>query len=128
MALHALTVEVVLTEINCGECGGTYAINERYRLQQYQKGGCWTCPYCKTGWGYSQDNENSKLKQKLEEQIREATRQAERAQRAEQDAAKKTKKLKRLEKRVHAGVCPCCTRTFQNLQRHMKTKHPEGIA
>jgi hypothetical protein len=22
-------------------------------------------------------------------------------------------------------VCPCCQRSFQNLSRHMKTKHPE---
>lgn len=35
------------------------------------------------------------------------------------------KEAKRLKKRVSAGVCPCCTRTFQNLQRHMATKHPE---
>jgi hypothetical protein len=22
------------------------------------------------------------------------------------------------------GVCPCCNRTFQQLARHMKAKHP----
>jgi uncharacterized Zn-finger protein len=27
--------------------------------------------------------------------------------------------------RVKAGVCPCCNRTFQNLVRHMETKHPD---
>jgi hypothetical protein len=27
--------------------------------------------------------------------------------------------------RVSNGVCPCCKRSFQNLLRHMKTKHPE---
>src|SRR5262245_22389812 len=27
-------------------------------------------------------------------------------------------------KRVAAGVCPCCNRSFVQLQRHMKTKHP----
>lgn len=26
-------------------------------------------------------------------------------------------------KRVHVGVCPECKRTFQNLARHMETKH-----
>lgn len=29
-----------------------------------------------------------------------------------------------LKNRVKNGVCPCCHRTFQNLQRHMHTKHP----
>lgn len=29
----------------------------------------------------------------------------------------------RLRNRVANGVCPCCNRTFINLQRHMATKH-----
>lgn len=27
--------------------------------------------------------------------------------------------------RVKNGVCPCCNRSFTDLQRHFKTKHPE---
>jgi hypothetical protein len=30
----------------------------------------------------------------------------------------------RMRNRVGAGVCPCCTRSFGNLARHMKSKHP----
>lgn len=33
--------------------------------------------------------------------------------------------LTRVRNRIKHGVCPCCTRTFQDLSRHMKTKHPE---
>lgn len=29
----------------------------------------------------------------------------------------------RIKNRVANGVCPCCNRTFVNLQRHMATKH-----
>jgi hypothetical protein len=36
--------------------------------------------------------------------------------------------LTRHKKRASAGVCPCCNRTFQQLARHMKTKHPDYIA
>lgn len=35
-----------------------------------------------------------------------------------------TRKRKQLV-RVKAGVCPCCNRTFQQLARHMKAKHPD---
>jgi len=35
------------------------------------------------------------------------------------DAAKAQRKLKR----VHRGVCPDCNRSFENLARHMHTKH-----
>lgn len=33
-------------------------------------------------------------------------------------------KLKAQTTRVKNGVCPCCNRSFQNLKRHMNTKHP----
>jgi hypothetical protein len=33
--------------------------------------------------------------------------------------------LTRQKKRIAAGVCPCCHRTFKQLARHMKAKHPD---
>lgn len=30
----------------------------------------------------------------------------------------------KVKRRVGNGVCPCCNRTFQDLARHMETKHP----
>jgi hypothetical protein len=33
--------------------------------------------------------------------------------------------LTRQRKRSVAGACPCCNRTFQQLARHMKSKHPQ---
>jgi hypothetical protein len=35
--------------------------------------------------------------------------------------------LTRAKRRSAAGVCPCCHRTFQQLARHMKTKHPDYV-
>lgn len=40
-------------------------------------------------------------------------------------ASEREAKVTRIKNRVGNGVCPCCNRTFQNLQRHMHTKHPE---
>lgn len=31
----------------------------------------------------------------------------------------------KLQRRISAGACPCCNWNFQNLQRHMKTKHAQ---
>lgn len=132
MSLHRINVAVELTEINCGECGGTYAINEKYRKTKYENGGTWNCPYCQVGWGYSKNNENSILKRKLEkeEQRRRWAEQAEIDRRDE--LLKIQKKLSaqkgattRLKNRMKAGVCPCCTRTFKQLAAHMKNKHPD---
>lgn len=118
-------VQVELAEMNCGECGGVYAINERYREQQYKKGGTWTCPYCKTGWGYSGNSENEKLKRELEAERKRKLEALDRANAAmfERDMAQKD--LKRHLVRSKNGVCPCCKRTFKQLAAHMKTKHPE---
>jgi DNA repair exonuclease SbcCD ATPase subunit len=35
--------------------------------------------------------------------------------------------LTRVKKRTAHGVCPCCNRTFQNVARHMESKHPEFV-
>lgn len=31
----------------------------------------------------------------------------------------------RAKKRAAAGVCACCKRSFQNVNRHMRTQHPD---
>jgi hypothetical protein len=36
--------------------------------------------------------------------------------------------MTKLRKRVEAGVCPHCKRSFANLARHMHSKHAEEIA
>jgi len=33
----------------------------------------------------------------------------------------------RMKSRAANGVCPCCKRSFQNLKRHMTTKHPKFV-
>jgi hypothetical protein len=132
MGLHQIDVQVTLTEINCGECGGTYALTEQYRHQRERDGGGWHCPYCQVGYGYANNNENARLKKELEAEKKrkewaqqEATNQRiakEEWQRKEQgQRAAKT----RIKNRVSKGVCPCCNRTFQDLGRHMAGQHPD---
>ncbi len=66
-----------------------------------------------------------KTQELLETQRRwtaEAQRQRDEAQRSLQAQKAVTTRIKN---RVGNGVCPCCKRSFCNLQRHMSTKHPE---
>ena len=118
MALAAIQVTVELTEINCGKCGGTYAINERYRKQKYEDSSAWHCPYCQCSWGYVK-GENAQLREQIESE-RKRTQLA--LQRENEERAEKDRLARKL-KRVNRGVCPECNRSFQNIARHMACKH-----
>lgn len=55
--------------------------------------------------------------------IESAERQA-----AERRASAARGQITKLKKRVAGGACPCCNRTFENLARHMQTKHAGFVA
>jgi hypothetical protein len=44
---------------------------------------------------------------------------------AERQVSAHKGQVTRLRKRVANGVCPCCSRTFADVARHMATKHPD---
>ncbi len=121
-----IEVNVQLTKIECGKCGGVYAIAEWHREWCYKYGKSWTCPYCKVGWGYS-ETEVDRLKRRLASEERKkktaqsAARHAEYRRRAEKAA--KT----RAQRRHASGTCPCCKRSFKALRQHMSRKHPEYL-
>lgn len=120
-----LSIDVTLTEVNCGCCGGTYAINEKYRAYRAEKGGFWNCPYCQVSWGYSKEGtEAEKLRKELEAERKRKLEALARGNEERIRADKAEKKLKQHTRRVSNGVCPCCSRTFKQLARHMASKHP----
>lgn len=119
-----------LAVINCGKCGGVYAITERHRGWCEDNRKSWNCPYCRTGWGFEylkeQDRNEVEKAKRLQEAAERSARKAwaeakHQANRARAEKAAKT----RIKNRVSKGVCPCCNRTFQNLQQHMVTQHPD---
>lgn len=119
-----------LTTIDCGLCGGTYAIQERYLQEKVEVGGFWHCPYCKCSWGYG-EGENDKLKKQLEQERQRVLREQQRHDQTKAGLRETERRLiaqrgvtTRIKNRVANGVCPCCKRNFSNLAAHMKTKHP----
>lgn len=128
-----ITITAKLVSIECPNCSGIYAISENYQDEARKLGGfkqCWTCPYCKEerGYGESEADKLRKLITQMEQsnvRLEEAKRYAEQEAdhfRKSRDAIKGV--LTKERKRVGNGVCPCCNRSFINLKRHMKTKHP----
>ncbi len=131
------TMEIVTTlvKIACGQCAGIYAVAQRYYEDRQKAGGDWHCPYCNCTWGFSSGNsENDRLK-KEKEQL-EATIRAKNdllaSERARHDQTRASLRAQRgvttrILNRTHNGVCPHCNRHFENLHRHMQTKHKDQV-
>ena len=117
------TFNQTMTTMHCGKCGIAFAMTmEKYdRCHDY--GEDWYCTngHCRI----FTENENTKLTNQLWAAQQETQRAQNRAIQAESLTVRTSKQYYRIRDRVMAGVCPCCNRTFENLARHMQSKHPE---
>ena len=118
------------TDTACPTCGVVYYVRRHWLDQKRER--CDTC-YCPNGhpWSYTESTatklrlERDRLKQRLaqkDDQIADEQRWRESAVRS--TAAYKGQ-ITKIKKRAGNGVCPCCNRSFENLKRHMTSKHPD---
>ncbi len=125
-----IVVEQILAKRECCVCGITFAIPQQLLETLRSDGGSFYCPHghCLTFGDSEKKRMARELAQALHgrEQAQAAARDAEtKARIAEAETAAVRKQQIQLQKRVKNGCCPCCNRNFQNLQRHIATKHPE---
>ena len=124
-----LSVETI-TEFyieTCFSCGCEFAMTMDFYKNRQRMKDTFYCPA-----GHSQHYTG-----KSDIQLRREAEARERAALDQLQAAEaETKRVKRELKQTQAeqnrqaqrsrgGVCPCCDRSFVQLARHMKTKHPE---
>ena len=114
---------IVLDE--CYTCGISIAITELQQRHFREKGGDFICVLGhRTAYRQSEvDRLKERLGSAQDGLARDETRYADAIRQLEEEH----KATKRLHRRVNAGVCPHCNRTFQPLQRHVKAKHPEVV-
>ena len=118
-----------MVRFSCGQCGIEFDVPEHFSRECHEMGGekTWYCPngHPRVFRASASDKlrqERDRLKQdaaRLEESIRY---QRDRAEAAERRASAARGQVTKLRNRASAGVCPCCTRHFTQLERHMKTK------
>jgi hypothetical protein len=125
---RSVSYETKITVLECANCNIDFGIGadfEKRRRDDHQTF------YCPNGHGnvFKGPSEAEKRAERAERDAEwyrarsEAWKdQAEAAERAR--AAQKGANTK-LRKRIAAGVCPCCHRSFQNLHRHMSGQHPD---
>lgn len=125
----ALLIDTKFVCITC-TCGLIFAVPEHVRQRWTETGSGFHCPM---GHPLSyKESDIQKLKKQLEQEQRRLKFAQENAA-SERAARERTERRlvarkgvnTRLRNRIKNGVCPCCTRTFMNLQQHIKTKHPE---
>lgn len=119
-------------EHRCWKCDVVYGMTRTLDARRRADGGEFFCPNGHGAVIRETDadklrRERDRLKQdnaRLEEVAREDRNRADAAERRTSAAKGQITKLK---KRVAGGACPCCNRSFSNLQRHMATKHPNYV-
>jgi uncharacterized protein CbrC (UPF0167 family) len=105
-----IDVTVQLAEEVCCRCGMFFAYPQDYKNRRRKDHQAFYCPAGHEQYYYV-ESEEEKLRNKLTAAYaRESSLSGE---------------LKRLKTRIRNGVCPCCNRSFKNIGRHIKSKHPE---
>lgn len=128
--MNAVIISVQIEPVSCCNCGTVFGINDG-QLRSLRRSGDWF--YCPNGHQQRfTETDADRLRKKLEltEQARERARIWAQSVQDQYDAERKSHaatkgQLTKTRKRIAAGVCPCCRRTFANLGRHMTGKHPD---
>jgi len=115
-----LTASSALVTETCYKCGVLFAMTEDYRKNRLRKQDDFYCPN-----GHSQRYLGKTDAQKLAEERARHTATKDQLEAAIRDAETTRVALLRDRQRFFNGVCPCCTRTFQNVAAHMRDRHPD---
>jgi hypothetical protein len=121
--------QVLATEICCN-CHIAFAMPKELQDRRRTEGGTFYCP---NGHGqHYAKTENQKLREQLDRANSDS--QYWRQRKVDADAQKEATERRlsaqkgqvtKLKRRITNGVCPCCSRSFSNLRRHMSSQHPD---
>lgn len=112
--------KIRLVTCECITCGVPFGIPEVMYNSHQRNGGFHHCPNGhQQGW-----SEGTKERQRKSHQAQLARERASHDQ-TKAALAESEAKRQRIEERIENGVCPCCSRSFKNVRRHMKSQHPE---
>lgn len=128
--LAAISHDIVLATETCCNCSVAFAMPTEMMDRLRTNGGSFYCPN-----GHSQHYTKTEV-QRLRTELNKANKDAQywrqrkveeeaARQHAERQAAARKGLVTKIKNRISNGVCPCCNRTFTDLQRHMESKHPD---
>lgn len=109
--------------IECGKCGIVFHVPKHWRECRMESKEDFYCPN-----GHCRVYEKSRadvLADKLEREQAENNRLREQIEHERRRTSAQFGENTKLRKRIGNGVCPCCSRSFTNVARHMAQKHPD---
>jgi hypothetical protein len=118
-----------LEKLHCSGCGIDWAAPEDWVAEKRESGSGFFCPNgCRRAFKESISDKLRRERDRLKQQLAERDDAVLLAERDRLDAMRRARAYKgqvtKLKNRSAAGICPCCNRSFENLRRHMKSKHP----
>lgn len=118
--IATIDIEIVM----CASCGIPFGITRDLVNRRREDHSDFKCPM-----GHENVYQGKTEAEKLKEQLAEALAAKERAYQRESHALRQVSYHKgettKIKNRIKNGVCPSCRRSFENLRRHMASKHKE---
>ena len=121
MQTYTIMAGIQLVTEECYKCHIVFALPRSMQERCFRVGDSFYCPN-----GHPQvyrQTETDNLRHKLDQREAELEQTSERLRGALKEITNKKRVITRIKNRVYAGVCIECQRHFENLERHMKTKH-----
>jgi hypothetical protein len=123
--------EQTITVIECCVCSIDFGLGKVFIAHRREDHGTFYCPNGH-GQSYTGDNAEEQLRKEVERLARQRDlaredrdRQRDRRLTAERQRAAAKGQVTKIKNRVARGVCPCCSRTFENVASHMAGQHPD---
>lgn len=121
---------VTMTILDCPCCGVIFAVTADYEQCRRDDAKLFYCPNQHSmGYGKSAEDREREKAANLERRLKWAegreTHLRDQLQATERQRRAAKGQVTKIKNRIAAGVCPCCRRTFQDLQRHMAGQHPD---
>jgi len=134
--ISAVRKELAIEPVECGACGIVFGLGSSFKAARREDHKQFYCPNgCHISWsGPSKVEQERDAARELaaresrrrgwaEERAQQASDEAERERRS---AAAYKGHATRIRNRIKNGVCPAgCNRHFDNIRRHIATKHPD---
>ena len=115
-------VKVEMKTIECANCGIVFGLTDTFVYNRKETHHGFFCPNGHSNY-WPDKTEAERLKFQLDQTKGEVERLRQQRDEALSEISLKNKETASMARRIHAGVCPLCHRTFKQLQRHMESKH-----